>query len=166
MTTPRWFVTTVKHRHEAGVAAYLAAQGIEPFAPTCPVLREWSDRKKTVRFPLFPGYVFGHFALTHRDAVLRTPGVTSIVGFAGIAAAVPDEEVERVRAMMSAGLPLEPWPYLERGHRIRIERGPLKGLEGLIVEVKNDCRLVVSVTLLQRSVSVSIDRDLVAPVSA
>ncbi len=147
------------------VAKFLSVQGIEPFAPTCRVVRQWSDRKKTLDLPLFPGYVFGRFTRIARPVILKTPGVTSIVGFQGVATPVPDEEVERVRAMMSSGVSVQPWPYLERGRRVRIDRGPLKGLEGLVVDLKNDCRLVVSVTLLQRSVSVPIDRDLVTPIS-
>jgi transcription antitermination factor NusG len=84
--------------------------------------------------------------------------VTSIVGFGGIAVPVPDEEVARVKTMIASGLPVQPWPYLEEGDPVRIEKGPLRGLEGIVVSHENDYRLVVNVTFLQRSVSVSVDR--------
>lgn len=161
LTTP-WFVTTVRPQHEAAVVQQLAVREIEHFAPTYRVLRRWSDRKKTLDAPLFPGYVFCRFEAGHRARVLKTPGVTSIVGFGGEMAPVAADEMDRVRAMVGSGLAVEPLPYLHQGDRVRILQGPLTGMEGLIVQIKSDWRLVVSVTLLQRSVAVGLDHNNVA----
>jgi len=160
----QWFVATVKPQHEMAAAAALAMRGIEQFAPAYSLVRAnvRADRRM-VRLPLFPGYVFCYFSRAERATALKTPGVTSIVGFGGIPTPIADAEIERVRAMTDSGLPVQPWPYVERGHAVRIESGPLRGLEGVVVQVKDDYRLVVSVTLLQRSVSVNIDRDVVVP---
>jgi transcription antitermination factor NusG len=157
-TSPQWFAATVKPQHEAAVAVAFEQRGFEPFSPTYEVRSQWSDRKRTIHRPLFPGYVFCHFSRSAKAAVAKTPGVTSIVGFGGIAVPVPDEEVARVKTMIASGLPVQPWPYLEEGDPVRIEKGPLRGLEGIVVSHENDYRLVVNVTFLQRSVSVSVDR--------
>ena len=114
--------------------------------------------------PLFPGYVFGKFSIDERVRVLRTPGIARIVGFAGTPAAVPDREIADVRAALESNLPLGPWPYLRTGDRVRIEDGPLRGVEGTLLRQSGKLRLVLSVEMLQRSVAVEIDPDSVDPV--
>jgi transcription antitermination factor NusG len=162
----QWFVATVKHQHEAAVAYGLQAHGIEQFCPTYELRRAdpRADRRLS-RVPLFPRYVFCRFDRLQRATVLKTPGVISLISFGGAPAVVANEEIQRVQLMAASGRRLEPWSYLDQGDRIRIERGPLRGVEGIVVELKGDCRLVVSVTLLQRSVAVTLDRDTVVPVS-
>jgi transcription antitermination factor NusG len=155
----KWFATTVRPQHEATVVRWFKERGLDGFSPTYPVTKQWSDRKKTLRQPLFSGYVFCRFASSDCSTVLNTPGVRSIISFGGQPAVVPDREIEQISAMIDSGRPLQPWPYLDRGKKIRIERGPLKGIEGLIVGPEDDCRIVVSVTFLKRSVSVSVDRE-------
>jgi transcriptional antiterminator NusG len=112
---------------------------------------------------LFPGYVFCRLNPLDRLPVLTAPGVVDLVGFGKIPAPVPDQEIETVRRMVQSGLFVMPWPFLELGHRVLIERGPLAGVEGNLEEVKGKCRLVVSVQLLQRSVSAEVDRDWIRP---
>ena len=161
-TTRHWFVATVKPQHDTAVAAGLEARGLEPFAPTYRIPRSHirADRRLT-QPPLFPGYVFCRFNRVERPTVLKTPGVLSIVGFGGLPTAVPPEEVERIQKMIISGEGVQPCPYLTAGDRIRVEHGPLKGVEGLVQQIKGDWRLVVNVTLLQRSISVQIDRDMI-----
>jgi transcription antitermination factor NusG len=156
-STLSWFVTTVRPQHEAAVAKWLEERALEPFSPSYSVVRQWSDRKKTLEQPVFPGYVFCRFAREDRAKVLNTPGVRSIIGFGGQPAVVPDSEMERLSAMVASGCLLRPYPYLDKGDSVRIEQGPLRGVEGIVVETQDGCHLVVSITLLSRSVSVRFD---------
>lgn len=93
-----------------------------------------------------------------------SPGVVSIVGLGKTPAPVPDHEIAGVRAVVESPLFSQPWPFLETGDRILIERGPLAGTEGILICLKGEYRLVASVTLLQRSVAAELDRDWVRPV--
>jgi transcription antitermination factor NusG len=161
-----WFAATVKPQHEIAVARSLDLRGIEQFSPTFDLSRghQRADRR-LLRRPLFPGYVFCRIDRLARTAVLQTPGVTSIVGFGGIPEPIPEIEVERVRAMVASGVSVTPHPWLGQGVRVRIHDGPLRGLEGIVVNTRDEYRLVVSVDFLRRSVSASLDRSCVAPVA-
>ncbi len=164
-TDPQWFAATVRPQHEAAVARAFETRGFEPFSPTYEMRSQWTDRSKTLRRPLFPGYVLCRFERSAKATVVKTPGVTSIVGFGGVAVPIADDEVERVKTMVASELPLQPWPFLEQGDRVRIEQGPLRGLDGFVVRGQDDYRLVVNVTFLRRSVSVSVDRHSLAPIA-
>lgn len=157
-----WFAVAVKPRHEKLAARVLRDQGLEDFLPLYRSRRRWSDRLKEIEAPLFAGYVFCRFSPQDRTPVLKTPGVRSIVAFGGQPAPVPDSEISAIRRAVGSGLPVEPGPLLGEGQPVRIERGPLSGLRGVLVRVRDNWRLVVSVELLQRSVAVEVDRDDVA----
>ncbi len=159
-----WYVLTVKPRHEKAAADHLAARGLEAYLPLYRSLRRWSDRKKIVNACLFPGYVFCRFHRRDRLTVLNLPSVISIVSFGDAPAPVPDAEIDAVRTVLASQRPAGPWPFLASGQRVRIRSGAMVGLEGLLVGQKDVWRVVVSVTLLQRSVAVEIDRDMVEPV--
>jgi transcription antitermination factor NusG len=158
-----WFALRVRSNHERLTSAHLRERGFEEFSPSFKTERRWSDRKKEIDQFLFPGYVFCRFNLQDRLPVLTAPGVVDLVGFGKIPSPIPDHEIESVRRMVQSGLLVMPWPFLELGHRVLIERGPLAGVEGILDEVKGRCRLVVSVNLLQRSVSAEVDRNWVRP---
>lgn len=159
-----WFALTVKHQHEWRVGGALSAEGVETFVPMYHVRRRWSDRVKELDQPLFPGYVFGRFSLRERVRILRTPGVARIVGFAGVPLAVSDSEIDGVRAALASKLPLGPWPYPKIGDRVRIERGPLSGLEGTLLHEKGRLRLVLGVELLRRFLAVEVESEMITPV--
>ncbi|HXG34376.1 MAG TPA: UpxY family transcription antiterminator [Bryobacteraceae bacterium] len=161
---PRWFAVTVKPQHEKVAACALRQKGLEEFLPLYRARRQWSDRVKTLELPLFPGYVFCRFPALRKSVVLATPGVRRIVGFGGVPTPLEDAEIESIRAMITSGFGVGPWPYLRTGQRVRIEAGPLRGLEGLLVSLKDCWRVVVSLHLLQRSVAVEVERDMVRPV--
>lgn len=161
-----WFAVRVRSRQERVVSQHLRGRGLEEYYPTYDVMRQWSDRKKMVTESLFPGYVFCRFDRSNQLPILSAPGVVGLVGFGDGPIEIPDEEVERVRRMTSSGLLVSPWPFLKVGQRVLIERGPLLGLEGLLQTIKGKHRLVVSITLLQRSVSTEIDRSWVRPLSS
>ena len=152
-----WFALQVRTRHEAAVADQLSGQGYDRFLPLYKVRKRWSDRIKEVDAPLFPGYLFCRFNPHDRLPILKTPGVIQIVGFQSGPAAVDESEIRSIQSLVAAGVPHQPWPFLAAGDRVRIESGPLLGLEGILTEVRSSYRFVLSVTLLQRSVAVEID---------
>ena len=156
-----WFALQVRARHESGVANFLSGKGYEPFVPMYTSRRRWSDRIKVVESPLFPGYLFCRFDVNNRLPILTTPGVIQVVGFNRTPVPVQDTEIYAIQSLVASGFPSQPWPFLQAGDRVQIDSGPLRGLEGLLVEFKGSHRLVVSVTLLQRSVAVEIDSALV-----
>lgn len=158
-----WFALTVRHQHERRVEGALGASGIDTFLPLYRARRRWSDRVKDLDAPLFPGDVFGRFAPGERVRVLRTPGVAGIVGFGGWPAPVEAREIDGIRAALAARLPLGPWPYPKPGDRVRIESGPLRGVEGTLLPGKDALRLVLSVELLRRSLAVEVQAEMIAP---
>src|SRR5271154_5360943 len=160
-----WFALQVRTRYEAGVADQLSRQGYDRFLPLYKLRKRWSDRIKEVDAPLFPGYLFCRFNPHDRLPILKTPGVIQIVGFQSGPAAVDESEIRSIQSLVAAGVPHQPWPFLAAGDRVRIESGPLLGLEGILTEVRRSYRLVLSVTLLQRSVAVEIDSALVAVIN-
>lgn len=162
----RWFAVRVKSRAEKAVAMMARNKGFEEFLPVYASRNRWSDRTKSVEMPLFPGYVFCRLNPEHRLPVLTIPGVLHFVGIGKTPLPVADAEVAAIRQAVECGLSAEPWPFLEVGQRVRLERGPLAGIEGILVEARKEQRLIVSVTLLQRSVAVGIERHWVTPLDA
>jgi transcription antitermination factor NusG len=160
-----WFALQGRTRNEAGVAEQLNGQGYERFLPLYKVRKRWSDRIKEVATPLFPGYLFCRFNPQDRLPILKTPGVMQIVGFKNGPVAVDESEIQALQTIAAAGAQQQPWPFLTAGDRVRIDSGPLLGLEGILTEVRRSHRLVLSVTLLQRSVAVEIDSALVTAVA-
>ncbi len=152
-----WFAVQVRTLHEGPIAALLRAKGYEPFHATCKCRRQWSDRIKVVDQPLFPGYLFCQFDVQKRLAILMTPGVIRIVGCGKSPVSVVDSEIEALQAIVRAGLPTQPWAFLNIGDRVRVNHGALRGVEGILIQVKSRHRIILSVTLLQRSVAVEID---------
>jgi transcription antitermination factor NusG len=162
----KWYALYVRQRYEKIVASCLAGKGYEVFVPTHQSRRRWSDRTKLVEAPLFPGYAFCRFDFQERLPILTVPGVSFIVGFGKAPTPVDVKELDAVRLVTESGLQCEPWPFLKAGNLVRIEHGVLEGLEGFVLNVKNSYRLVISVNLLGRSVSVELDRDSVMPIAA
>jgi transcription antitermination factor NusG len=161
-----WFALQVRTRHESGVATVLEGKGYESFLPTYQARRRWSDRIKELQLPLFPGYLFCRFSPQHRLPILTTPGVLQIVGIGKIPMPLEESEIAAVQTVVQSGLAREPWPFLQVGGHVLIECGPLLGLEGIVLNFKGHHRMVLSVTLLQRSVAVEIDKAWVDSVAA
>jgi transcription antitermination factor NusG len=161
--THPWFAVRVNSRSEKSVAAIARYNGFEQFLPLATSCRRWSDRFKSLQLPLFPGYVFCRVDLECRLQLLTIPGVQYIVGAGKIPLPVNEEEITALQVAAKSGLPLEPWPFLKAGQRVLLEDGPLAGLEGLLIEVRKNYRVLLSVTLLNRSVAVEIERDWVTP---
>jgi transcription antitermination factor NusG len=159
----RWYALYVRSRHEKVVEGGLKGKGYTAFSPFYRTKRKRVDRIASVDVPLFPGYVFCLFDSNKRLPILTTPGIVGIVGPGNRPEPVDDAEIASIRTLALSGRPVQPWPFLRSGQRVRLQSGPLLGAEGIFLRVKDDYHLVVSITLLQRSVSVVVDKDAVAP---
>lgn len=159
-----WFALKVKARRELQVSDALRGKELEAFVPTVRECRKYSDRIRKVDAPLFPGYLFCRLNPSHRLPVLTTPGVEYILGSNGQLQAVPESEIGALQRLVSEGAHAKPWPYLKDGDRVRVEFGSFAGVEGLVVREGQSDRLVLSVTVLQRSVALEIDRTWIRPV--
>jgi transcription antitermination factor NusG len=161
----RWCAVQVRPRHEMSVSAILRAKGYEEFVPTYRVRRQWSDRSKQVEMPLFVGYVFCRLNFEIRWTIVATPGVIRIVGTQKGIALIDDQEIEAIQLVVKSGLKVEPCTYARIGDRVRIAKGPLAGMQGVVTRFKNQQRFVVSVDLIQSSVSVEVDGCDMIPLS-
>ena len=152
-----WYALQVRAKHEFNVAALLQARGYAPFVPFCQRQARWSDRIRVSAAALFPGYLFCRLDIQNRLPILTTPGILQIVGNGRVPTPVDDLEMAAIQTVVASGTPTQSWPFLQVGDRLRIEQGPLRGLDGILIEVRGAFRLVLSVTLLQRSVAVEIE---------
>ena len=157
ISQPRWYATYTFANHEKRVAAELGTRDVEHFLPLYNSVRRWKDRRVQIDLPLFPGYVFVRLALRDRLRVLQVSSVVRFVGFNGPPTALPDEEMEILRLGLSQSLRAWPHPFLTAGRRVHIRRGPLEGLEGILLRRKGKSRFVLSVELIQRSIGVDVD---------
>src|SRR5271165_3977264 len=160
---PRWFALQVRTRWESSTALLLSGKGYEILLPTYQTKKRWNGRLRQLNAPLFPGYVFCQFDALNRLPILVTPGVIAVVGRGRVPVPVDDAEIAAIQTVVSSRLRAEPWPYLEIGQKIRIESDALYGLEGVLINFKGNHRIVVSVSLLRRSVALEIDRACVRP---
>lgn len=158
-----WYVAMTQPRHEKAVANRLPAFGVECFLPIYEVVRRWKDRKKIVRLPLFPGYVFTRFVANEKLAVVSDPGVVGIISFGGEFASISDSQVSALRISIERRLRMEPYPYLPTGSRVRIRNGAFAGVEGTLIKSKNRYTLILSIDLIQRSVRVEVEAPDVVP---
>jgi transcription antitermination factor NusG len=163
-TKEQWFALQVRFNCERNVSTHLKRKGFEQFVPAYRVRRRWSDRMKELECPLFPCYVFCRFDPNHRLPILQTPGVVSVVSYGSEPVPIRDEEILHLQTMVNNCRSMTPWPYLRVGQKVRVVGGALHGLEGLLLHLRNDRRIVVSVNLLQRSVAAQIDRESVEPI--
>jgi len=160
-----WYGIHVRSKFERVVSETLSGKGYEQFLPLCRTTRAWSDRSKELEVPLFPGYLFCRMDVHDRLLpILTTPGVISIVGAGKVPVSIPDSEIDAIKTVIGSGLPAQPWPQLVAGSKVIIQKGPLSGLEGVALEVNNRQRLIVSISILQRSVAVKIDPGWARPV--
>lgn len=157
-----WYCIRTRSNCERIVSTALGNRGYKPFVPVYTATRQWSDRVVTATTPLFSCYLFCRFDASRRTPILSAPGVISVLGFAGEPTAIPEAEVDAIRALVESGLPLTPSSYFREGQPVRINQGVLEGVEGTLVKVKGRSRFVVSVPLLQRSVAVEIDPSFVS----
>jgi transcription antitermination factor NusG len=151
-----WYAVYTRTRHEKSVAEQCNQRGVITFLPLYSVQHKWKQRLARVVLPLFPSYVFVRIALHERVHVLSVPGIVSIVSFNGNPAVVPDSQIDHLNRALTLGR-VEPHTYLLSGKRVRVTAGPLVGLEGIVLEVKNKLQVIVSFEWMCRSVAISLD---------
>lgn len=156
-----WFAIQVRPRYEFLVACILRSKGFEEFMPSYKSKRQWSDRKKQIELPLFPGYVFCRFNAQIRVPIVTTPGFLRVVS---PHIPIPDSEIEAIQAVVASGVPASPCSYIKVGSQVQLIGGPLAGIQGVLVSYRNQHRLVLSVTLVQSSISVEVDYTDVRPI--
>src|SRR5665213_20665 len=161
-----WWALYTRHQHEKTVAMMLSAKGFEVFLPLYESTRRWKDRSKMITMPLFPCYVFIRGGLDRRLQVVTTPGVHMILLRGECVAVIPEAEIQAIRRAVEGPFRIEPHPFLKCGERVRVTRGPLEGVEGILVRKKNLYRLVLSVDMMAKSVAMEIDATDVEPVTA
>jgi transcription antitermination factor NusG len=164
--TMRWYALHTRARHEKTVEHRLHECGMVTYLPTVREVHRWSDRKKRVEAPLFNCYLFLRCALTpeDRNQVYRIGSVLGFVGGGAAGMAIPDDQIESVRTLLSQTSPWRSHPFVKAGQRVRIRGGALDGVEGIFVSENGDHSLVVSVDVIQRSLAVRIDGYDVEPV--
>ena len=158
----RWFAIQTLSRHEKVVRGQLEMRNVEHFLPTMKRLSQWTDRKKEIEVPLFAGYCFARFSLANRLPVLQSQGVVRVVGSGGRPDPIPDEEIESLRILINSPFDYVCCPYLREGMLVEVIRGPLRGVKGRLVREARPCRLVLSISLIQRAVTIEIDAASVA----
>ena len=159
-----WCAAIVRPNQEKTVAATLGRKGFTTYLPLCRERRKWSDRVKTVESPLFPSYVFCRMNPAQGLEVLTTPGITSFVDFGDGPATIPEQEIDLVKRLLNADGRIVMWPGLKEGDPVRITSGPLRDIEGMLIQAEREFRVVVSLKMLNRSLAVAVDSASVAPI--
>jgi transcription antitermination factor NusG len=161
-----WYALYTRSRFEKKLMSELADRSIEVFLPMREVLSRWKDRKKKIWLPLFPGYIFVHQVDTpaNRYRVLNVPGAVRFVGFNSQTVPIPQEQIDGVRRFLESSLMVDPYPYMQIGRRVEVIAGPLKGIQGKLVQKRGRFRFVLQVDLIRQAVSVEIDASDVRPI--
>ena len=162
----QWFALRVKSRYEKLVATMAHNKGFEEFLPLYQCRRRWSDRFKSVELPLFPGYVFCRLNPEFRLPILTIPGVLHFVGLGKDPVPIDDAEIAAIQTAVRSGLEIQPWPFLDVGQRVRVEAALWRASKGFWSKCASRHRIMVSVSLLKRSVGVEIEADWVRPLNA
>ncbi|MDF0674639.1 MAG: UpxY family transcription antiterminator [Nitrospira sp.] len=158
-----WYALRTKSRHEKLVRDQLDKRGIEPLLPTIKRLSQWKDRKKEIEVPLFSGYCFVRFSQLEKTPVQKIVGVVEIVGSGSRPEPIPEQEIDALRRLMMSVLPYDPHPYLHEGMRVEVVRGPLQGVQGILLRKEKRHRLVIGVRVVQQAAVVEIDVNDVVP---
>jgi len=156
-TSLHWYALRTKSRHEKLVRDQLDKQGIQPLLPTVKRLSQWKDRKKEIEVPLFSGYCFVRFSQQEKTPVQKVTGVVEIVGSGSRPEPIPEQEIEALRRLMTSVLPHDPHPYLHEGMQVEVVRGPLQGVQGVLLRKEKRHRLVIGVRLIEQAAAVEID---------
>jgi len=159
---PQWFAVHTSAQREKKVAEYLLRAGVEQFLPVYESRRRWKDRVVTIETPLFTGYLFVRIPLLEKLRVLNAPGVARFVCQNGRPAAIPEEDIVRVKSGMVKGA--IPHPYLTVGRRVAVTTGPLAGTSGILVRKKNNLRLVVCIDSIARAMAIEVSEADVQPI--
>jgi transcription antitermination factor NusG len=153
-----WRVLHVVANHEKRVAQHLMARSLEHYLPLYAVRSKWTDRVVDLERPLFTGYVFVRFARDARISVVSAPGVLRLLG-SGIGETVSAEEIERIRAGLATGCILRPHPAVSVGEAVRVHRGVFEGVEGIVTELRHQCKVIIALAATKQCFSLEVDLD-------
>ena len=159
----KWIAVYTKSRHEKVVIQELENKNIEAYCPIFKERRQWSDRKRWVEFPLFRSYVFAKIELKNSLYILQAMGVHHIIKFQGNISIIPDEIIQNIKIMIDGGFTLEQVEYFVKGDEVIVVDGPLKGMEGIVVKIKNENKLVLKVAAIQQAIAVQIHPGYLKP---
>ena len=153
---PKWRVLQVVPNHEKKVATHLSHRTVEHFLPLYTERSRWSDRSVTLERPLFPGYIFVRFAQEARRSVITSPGVLKVLGQKD-SEVVEAEEIDRIRTAIASGCLLRPHPPISVGTRVRVTNGVFAGTEGLVIEMRSRCKVILSMSAVNQCYSLETD---------
>jgi transcriptional antiterminator NusG len=160
-----WFAIQVRCRYEERIASVLADKGFEALSATLKTSFKTRKSGYSESRALFPGYIFGRFDALYRMPILLTPGVQAIVGFGKVPIPVANYEIAAIRQVLDSGQPVEPCPYLEIGDLVEVTEGPLAGMRGILLQQRSSYRVVLSVSLIQRSIKVEVSQNAVTQIT-
>ncbi len=155
-TVPNWYALKIKHRHEKKVDFRLNEKGITSYLPLKTEYRCWSDRHKKVSEPLFSCYLFVHTPLRDRLPILQTDGVVGFVSFNGKPAIIPEKQINSIKLILEKKPCVEQISYFTPGKKVRIKAGDLKGIEGVLTEIRNNFRFVLCVDGIKQALAIEI----------
>jgi transcription elongation factor/antiterminator RfaH len=156
-TGSSWFVVQTKPWFEKIAANSLQMKGYEVFLPHFIKRKQRRNQITTIQCPLFPGYLFCRLAGPVFGKVLLTPGVRRFVAFGGSPVPIATCEIEWLQKLQASNIMHSPWQYIPTGTRVRIISGPLCGIDGILLHSDHHRHLIISVDILQRSVSITLD---------
>ena len=159
----KWIAVYTKSRHEKVVIQKLENKNIEAYCPIFKERRQWSDRKRWVEFPLFRSYVFAKIELKNSIYILQTMGVHHIIKFQGNISIIPDEIIQNIKSMIDGGFTVEQVEYFVKGDEVIVVDGPLKGMDGIVVKIKNENKLVLKIEAIQQAIAVQIHPGYLKP---
>ena len=161
---PRWYALKTRYRHEKKVDVRLQQKGFTCYLPLHTTYHNWSDRIKQITEPLFSCYIFVKIALEERIPVLQTNGVVQLVSFNNVPAPIPAKQIDSIRQILQDNISILKVDYLIEGQSVKVTRGPLKGIVGILTKIKDQSTLIISIDVLQQSIAVSIGVDSIEPV--
>ena len=155
-----WIAVYTKSRHEQIVVNELSKKNIESYCPMFKERRQWSDRKKWVYFPLFRSYVFANIEIKENIYVLQTIGVNKIVKFQEKISIIPDQVIDNIKNIIEGGYNIEQADYFIKGDEVRVVSGPLKGLDGVVIDLRGANKIIIKIEAIQQAFSVEISSGL------
>jgi transcription antitermination factor NusG len=161
-----WFALRTRSRYEKVVCNRLTQHGLEYLLPTLARVSQWTDRKKLIEVPLFPGYCFARFSAQERLSVLEAPGVLQIVSGGPDPEPIPYEEIDALKRLTQSGLAFEPYASLSEGMAVEIIRGPLAGVRGRLIRKERHHYVLIAVQLIQQGATVKIDINDISPIDS
>ena len=161
---PQWYALYTRSRFELKSASLLHSKNIEAYVPVRRVVKQWSDRKKLIDEPVIPSYVFVRILPEQYNQVLDTDGIVRYVFFCGKPAIIPDNQIHVLKAVMGADVEVDCVSgILHPGTQVRVNAGPLCGLEGELIRVAGKHKVIVRLESMQQALMITLSPSLLEP---